>query len=37
MNKNSAVILLGRNGYSSAPCEQMNRLVQALRGEWRRC
>ncbi len=31
MNKDSAVILLGRNGYSSAPGEQMNRLVEALR------
>lgn len=31
MKKRRAVILLGRNGYSSAPCEQMNRLVAALR------
>ena len=31
MKKDSAVILLGRKGYSSAPCEQMERLVAALR------
>ncbi len=31
MNKHTAVILLGRSGYSSAPSEQMNRLVEALR------
>lgn len=31
MKKDSAVILLGRNDYSSSPCEQMNRLVAALR------
>ncbi|MCY4146302.1 MAG: NAD(P)H-dependent oxidoreductase subunit E [Chloroflexi bacterium] len=31
MKKDTAVILLGRGGYSSAPREQMNRLVEALR------
>ena len=31
MKKDTAVILLGRDGYSSAPCEQMKRLVEALR------
>ena len=31
MKEDTAVILLGRNGYSSAPCEQMNHLVEALR------
>ncbi|MDE2821136.1 MAG: NAD(P)H-dependent oxidoreductase subunit E [Chloroflexota bacterium] len=31
MNKDTAVILLGRGGYSNAPNEQMNRLVEALR------
>ena len=31
MKKDAAVILLGRSGYSSAPREQMNRLVEALR------
>ncbi len=31
MKKDRAVILLGRNVYSSAPCEQMKRLVEALR------
>ena len=31
MKKDTAVILLGRDGYGSAPGEQMNRLVEALR------
>lgn len=31
MKKDAAVILLGRSGYSSAPCEQMSRLVEDLR------
>ena len=31
MKKDAAVILLGRSGYGSAPCEQMNRLVGDLR------
>ncbi len=31
MKKGTAVILLGRNVYSNAPCQQMNRLVEALR------
>ena len=31
MTNDTAVILLGRSGYSSAPCEQMNRLIETLR------